>query len=243
MKTKFMLKFSFKTLVLLLSLSGFSQEKKKDSVVPKTEKYGIRVGADISKIARSLFDKNYKGIEFVGDYRLTKKTYLAAEIGNENKTTTDNTLNFTTKGSYFKVGFDSNNYQNWLDMNNQIHIGLRYGVSSFSQQLNTYKVYDTSNYFPVNENLSANSKFDGLSAQWVEVVAGMKVELFDNFYAGFSARLNYLTSNKKPENFDNLYIPGFNRTYDGKFGVGWNYTISYFVPLYKKAKKTTKIAK
>ena len=238
-----MLKFSFKILVLFLSLSGFSQEKKKDSVVPKTEKYGIRVGVDISKIARSLFDKNYKGIEFVGDYRLTKKTYLAAEIGNENKTTTDNTLNFTTKGSYFKVGFDSNNYQNWLDMNNQIHIGLRYGVSSFSQQLNTYKVYDTSNYFPVNENLSANSKFDGLSAQWVEVVAGMKVELFDNFYAGFSARLNYLTSNKKPENFDNLYIPGFNRTYDGKFGVGWNYTISYFVPLYKKAKKTTKIAK
>ncbi|WP_395076160.1 DUF6048 family protein, partial [Flavobacterium sp.] len=36
--------------------------------------------------------------------------------------------------------------------------------------------------------------------------------------------------------FDNLYIPGFNRTYDGKFGVGWNYTISYFIPLYKSKK-------
>jgi hypothetical protein len=34
------------------------------------------------------FDKGYKGLELVGDYRLTKK-YLAAELGNENKTTDD----------------------------------------------------------------------------------------------------------------------------------------------------------
>ena len=31
-----------------------------------------------------------------------------------------------------------------------------------------------------------------------------------------------------------LYIPGFNRTYDGSFGVGFNYTVSYFIPIYKK---------
>jgi hypothetical protein len=40
--------------------------------------------------------------------------------------------------------------------------------------------------------------------------------------------------NNKPSGFDNLYIPGFNRTYDGSFGVGFNYTVSYFIPLYKK---------
>lgn len=219
----------------------FSQEKKNDTIVPKTEKYGIRFGLDVSKIARSLYDNKYKGIEFVGDYRLTKKMYIAAELGNENKTTADNTINFTTRGSYFKVGFDSNNYENWLNMTNMIHIGLRYGVSTFSQQINSYKVYDTSNYFTLNQNLTPNIKYDGLSAQWVEVVAGMKVELFSNFYAGFSARMNYLTTNKKPQNFDNLYIPGFNRTYNGKFGVGWNYTVSYFLPLYKKAKTKTVI--
>jgi hypothetical protein len=44
--------------------------------------------------------------------------------------------------------------------------------------------------------------------------------------------LNRLVSNKKPENFD-LYIPGFNRTYDGDF-VGLNYTVSYFIPIFKK---------
>ena len=231
-----MLRYSFKILVFILSVSSFAQTAKKNTVAKKTERYGLRVGVDLSKLARTFYEKNYKGLEIVGDYRLTKKIYIAGEIGNENKTVDDDRVNFTTKGTYFKVGFDSNAYQNWLDMENMIHIGLRYGVSSFSQELNTYKIYDTSNYYPLPADVVSGKKFDGLSAHWAEVVAGVKAELFNNFYAGISVRLNYLVSEKKPENFDNLYIPGFNRTYDGKFGVGWNYTLSYFIPLYKKKK-------
>jgi hypothetical protein len=64
-------------------------------------------------------------------------------------------------------------------------------------------------------------------------VAGVKAEMFPNFYVGFSLRMHNLITNKVPDNFDNLYIPGFNRTYGGNFGAGFNYTISYFVPLYK----------
>jgi hypothetical protein len=61
----------------------------------------------------------------VGDYRLTKNIFWL-QIGNENKTTDDDRLNFTTKGRmYLKVGFDYNAYENWLDMENIISIGLR----------------------------------------------------------------------------------------------------------------------
>ncbi len=77
-------------------------------------------------------------------------------------------------------------------------------------------------------------KFDGLSAQWAEFVAGVKAELFSNFYLGFNFRINYLIANKEPSEFANLYIPGFNKKYEGNFGVGFNYTISYFIPIYKK---------
>jgi len=239
-----MLKYSFSILFTLVSLVNYAQDssvsekansKPKDTL-KKTQRYGLRVGADISKLARSIYDKDYKGLELVADYRLTKKMYLAGELGNENKTTDDDRVNFTTKGTYFKVGFDSNFYENWLDMENMVHLGLRYGVSSFSQELNSYKIYDTSGYFPPVLDVAAGTKYDGLTAQWAEVVAGMKAKLFNNVYAGFSVRLNYLVSEKKPDNFDNLYIPGFNRTYDGKFGVGWNYTITYFIPIYKSTK-------
>jgi len=214
--------------------AAVKQDKKKDSIPPKLERYGVRVGIDLSKIARSIYEEDYKGLEFVGDYRLTKNYYLAAELGNEHKTTDDDRLNFTTNGSYFKAGFDYNSYENWLDMENMIYIGLRYGVSTFSQTLNSYEVYNTDHSFGETSTIISGQKYDGLSAQWVEVVAGVKAEVFNNIYVGFSLRLNRLVSNKKPDNFDNLYIPGFNRTYNGDFGVGLNYTVSYFLPIYKK---------
>ncbi|WP_418262629.1 DUF6048 family protein [Flavobacterium faecale] len=203
-------------------------------VLPKTNRYGLRLGVDLYKLSRGFYDKNYKGIELVGDYRLTKKYFLAAELGTENKTTDDARLNFTTQGSYLKAGFDYNGYENWLDMENIISIGLRYGFSTFNQELNNYRIYNSSQYFGENQTLTSGQKFNGLTASWVEVVAGLKVQVIRNVFVGFSLRLNTLITNKKPDNFDNLYIPGFNRTYNGSFGVGFNYTVSYFLPLYKK---------
>ena len=213
--------------------------KTNDSIPLKTDRYGIRVGVDLYKLTRALYDKNYKGIELVGDYRLTKKYFLAAELGNENKTTDDDRVNFTTKGSYLKAGFDYNAYQNWLDMENIISIGLRYGFSTFNQELNSYRIYNSNPYFGETPVIASGKKFDGLSASWIEVVAGVKAKVFDNVFMGFSLRLNRLVTNKQPENFSNLYIPGFNRTYDGDFGVGFNYTVTYFVPIYKKKVKQT----
>lgn len=216
---------------------GQSQENvKKDSIVQikYPERYGVRFGIDLYKFSRGFYDKNYTGLEIVGDYRFTKKYYLAAELGSENKTVQEDNLNFTAKGSYIKVGFDYNLHENWLNLENMIYVGMRYGISSFSQTLNTYKIYNSIPYFGQSQLISPNEKFDGLSAQWVEVVAGIKTRVFNNFFVGFSVKGNLLVANSKPEKFDNLYIPGFNRTYDGSFGVGFNYTVSYLLPLYKK---------
>jgi hypothetical protein len=216
-----------------------AQEKattKKDSIPPKKERYGLRLGVDLFKLTRMLYEEDYRGIELVGDYRLTRRHYLAAEIGNEEKTVDEDQLNFTTSGTYLKLGFDYNTYENWLNMENIISIGLRYGVSSFSQTLNNFEIYNPNNYFE-EILLLPGEKYNGLTAQWIEVIAGTKVKVINNVFVGFNFSLKYLVSQKVPDNFDNLYIPGFNRTYDGKFGVGFNYTISYFVPLYKSTVK------
>ena len=234
---KYMLRFIFSLSLVCISLLGNAQTKDTAKVM-YPERYGLRVGVDLHKIARSFYEKDYRGFEVVGDYRLTKRFYIAGEIGNEDKTVDDDRLNFTTKGTYFKVGFDYNSFENWLDMENMIYAGMRYGVSSFSQTLNSYTIYDPTNYYGENTIISG-AEFDGLNASWLEVVGGIKAELFNNLYMGFSVRLNYLVSNKKPDNFDNLFIPGYNRTYDGKFGAGFNYSLSYFIPIYKKNKTTT----
>ena len=232
---KYTLKFIFSLALLCFSLLGTAQTRDTTKVV-YPERYGLRVGVDLHRLTKSLYDSNYKGLEVVADYRLSNRFYIAGEIGNEEKTVDDDRLNFTTKGTYFKVGFDYNSFENWLDMENMIYVGMRYGVSSHSQTLNTYKIYDPTNYYG-ETIITSGEKFDGLNASWLEVIGGIKAEIFNNVYLGFSVRLNYLVKKKKPDNFDNLYIPGFNRTYDGKFGAGLNYSLSYFIPIYKKNKK------
>ncbi len=215
---------------------------KVDTIIPvKKDRYGVRVGVDLYKLTRGLYDENYKGIELVGDYRLTKKYYAAAEIGSEDKTTEDDRLNTTTKGTYLKVGFDYNFYENWLDMENIISIGLRGGFSTFSQELNSFKTYNPYPYWGEMPWKTSEKTFNGLTAGWLEVVAGVKVKVYNNIFVGFSLRMNTLLFDKKPsDNFENLYIPGFNRTYAGNFGAGFNYTVTYFVPLYKKVVKPKK---
>ncbi|HEX8561445.1 MAG TPA: DUF6048 family protein [Flavobacterium sp.] len=208
-----------------------------DTIPPKIERFGVRVGVDLFKLSRSIYDKDYKGIEVVGDYRLTKNHFIAAELGNEDATIDETQLNFTTKGSYIAFGFDYNTYENWLNMENMIYVGLRYGIASFNQTLNSYTIYNPNPQFGEAPPIRSGEKFSGLTASWAEVVVGVKAEMLPNLYAGFSLRLKRLVTNNEPDTFANLYIPGFGRTYDGPFGVGFNYTVSYFIPIYKKAVK------
>ena len=226
--------------LLLFSTLANAQDKKKtvkDTLVYK-QKYGLRLGADFSKLARTFFDDNYTGFEIMGDYRLTKRIYLAGEIGNEERTIDNDFLNNTTKGSYFKGGIDLNFYKNWLDMENMIYVGFRGGASTFNQTLNSYEIYNVNNqYWNQQFTIEEGTEFSGLTAFWVEILIGIKAEIFNNFYAGINAQLKGLVAETVPDNYENLYIPGFNRTYDsGRFGVGFGFNLSYLVPIFKKDK-------
>ncbi|MFY7810908.1 MAG: DUF6048 family protein [Flavobacterium sp.] len=234
MKLKFILKYFFSISIYIFSISIKAQDTTAVSIKSFPQKYGIRLGLDLHKIAQNFYEKDYKGYEIVADYRVHKKYYAAVELGTENKTIADDRINFTTKGSYIKIGGDFNFYENWLDMNNSIYIGARYGTSIFSQTVNSYFIYDRNNYFPTTEVSNVGQKYDNLSAHWSEIVVGIKAEIFTNLFIGISGRLHILFSQTELDNFANLHIPGFNRTYEGSFGSSFNYTLSYLIPLKKK---------
>ena len=201
------------------------------------EKYGLRLGADLGKIIRSSLDEAYSGFEISGDFRLKKKLYIAGEIGIEEKKDITNYLDITTKGTYLKAGIDYNMYQNWLDMDNMIYSGFRVGASSFSHTLNSFQTYNTSQYWQTQFSSNQPQEFKDLTAIWVELILGVKAELFNNLFIGINVQLKGLVSQTEPNNFTNIYIPGFNKTFDSsKIGVGYGYTISYRIPLYKKDK-------
>lgn len=225
---------------LLLLISAVSWSQTTDTIPKYKDRYGLRLGVDLYRLTRSFYDKDYQGLELTGDFRLSKKYYAAAEIGTEERITREPQLNATTTGQYLKVGFDYNTHQNWLNLENMVFIGLRYGFSTFSQELNSYRVYNPNPYFGNGDFIEVNQNYGGLTAHWVETVAGIKAQVFTNVFVGFSFRLNVMLQEKEPNGFENLFVPGYNRTYSDRFGVGFNYTVSYFLPLYKKEKEIKK---
>ena len=218
---------------LFLSIGGFSQQK--TDTIKLKENYGLRVGIDLSKPTISFIDRDKKGLELVGDIRFLRNYYAAVELGYEDVISTEDYLNFTSKGSFIKIGVNYNAYQNWAGMTNEIFFGGRYGFSFLSQTLNNYSPNVNGTYFEGELN-DVNTEYKDLTAHWLEFVLGMKVETFKNVYLGTQISIKKMISTKEPENFKNLYIPGFNRVFLNDMGIGFNYTISYLIPIIKKNK-------
>ncbi|MBT8263164.1 MAG: hypothetical protein KJO05_10105 [Bacteroidia bacterium] len=232
MKLKHIL-LSFISIVLFTSVS-VAQETTNDSIPKQEDAYGLRVGADLSKPLRTLLEDGYSGFEIVGDFRISERFYAAAEIGNEKKERFESNLNSIASGSYVKIGADFNAYNNWLGMENAIYGGLRYGFSTFSQELLAYGIYTTNQTFPGTFRVDPR-EYTGLTASWLELQVGVKTEILNNLYLTINLQLKRKISETTPDNFDNLFIPGFNRTYDfSEFGAGYGYSISYLIPIFKK---------
>ncbi len=238
MKKKNIYLFFISFCVLFLNL--YAQESKKDTIVLK-DTYGIRVGLDLYNPIYTIFDSNRKSLEIVGDYRLAKKYYIAVELGYLDNKIEENYYNVVTKGQYLKLGINYNLYKNWLDMDNDIYIGLRYGFSNFSQEVDNITI-NSAVTLPEFQ-LTTPKKWDNLNANWGELVVGTKAAIFKNVYLGFSFSVKKMIKTKEPDNFKNIYVPGFNRVYLNDGGFGFNYTISYRLPIYKKNKVTAIKAK
>ncbi len=221
---------------LLICFSGLAQEEVEtvSDTLAKNNKYGLRVGIDLAKPLRTALEEGYTGFEIVGDFRVSKRFFVAAELGTEEKDLFESNLNVTTNGSYIKAGADFNAYKNWIGLNNSIYIGLRYGFSTFKHDLISFGITQTNQTFPT-EIIEANTEFNGLTAHWAELQIGVKTELFNNLFLSLNVQLKRMISEDVPDNFDNLYVPGFNRTNDfSEYGVGYGYTISYLIPVFKK---------
>lgn len=224
-------------LLACISLQAQVQDTIAISTKRRNDTYGLRVGLDLKKITQTLTDSRYKGFEIIGDYRLTKKLYLAGELGTEEKSITDNSVSTTASGGYLKAGIDVNVHKNLIGMRNLIYIGTRYGFGTYSQKLDRFSIATTDSFFP-SQQIDGTFDESGLTSHWLEFLAGLKVEILDNLFLGFSVSVQHKIIEDKPEGFDNLYIPGFGTTNDfSNFSAGFNYFISYYLPLYKKKPK------
>ncbi len=228
-------------IISFIIVQTLSAQSKNDSLFNEKIKapINLRFGIDLFQPITSQFDKNLKGFEIVGDLRVKENFYLSTEIGALERTQQSELINFTTSGSYIKLGFDFNMYKNWTGMNNQVYLGVRLANSIYNHNINNYVLFRTEQLFDEGDSVDSGystGKISDLNAQWIEFLVGMKVQVLKNTYMGFSLRLNRLLSNSPAENFGVLFIPGFNRVTDENiFGSSFNYTLTYSIP-FKRGK-------
>ena len=198
------------------------------------EKFGVRAGIDINKIVKSATDDDYKGLSISGDIRLKESFYVYSEIGNEEKQINSDYLNSSVKGTYLKFGVNFK-MNNDIRTQNIIYSGFNFGYSNFDQNINRYTIYNTNSTYWGESTINEPKNLSNLNALWVELVFGLKTEILNNLFLGFELQLKSIIKQKNIQNISNLYIPGFNRTYDSSgLGAGFSYTVSYLIPIIKK---------
>ena len=214
----------------LLATISYGQADQEKKLKPKrTDNFirmkGIRVGMDITRPFQDLWTKgNRYGSEFTFDMELRPNLFPTFESGYEVMKIKTNYINYTGKGSYSKFGFDYNllqaEHKNDKDM---LFIGLRYGFALGNQQVDQYMI--DSYWGPVTGHF-ANQK---LFAHWGEFLIGMKGEMFQNFFMGWTIRGKVKMNHKDLGMPPVYFIPGYGKAEKG-FTLDFTYSVYYNIP-------------
>ncbi|WP_157760592.1 DUF6048 family protein [Chitinophaga caeni] len=189
---------------------------------------GLRIGLDISRFAYLYFQPYRTDVTLMADARLNKNLYVAGEFGYNRTSHSDSNYTYKGNGAFVALGIDYNVLKKQTSkQRNILYVGARYGVALFNYEIPEYHIYDE---YWGNSSGSVPKQSD--NAQWIELVVGLKAEVFRNFFLGWSLRQRFLTTRRIPEgDFPPLVIPGFGPG-NKKSVFDFNYSISYQIPLY-----------
>jgi hypothetical protein len=217
-----MLNYVFKGLLLILII--FPAQGQEKRII------GLRLGYDVSRLGLYVFQPERKEMEFSADMEVKKNIYPIVEIGQSQIALSEETYDYQADGYYFRAGADRNFLKKiTANQYEMLFGGLRYGYSSFRQRADNISVSD-----PYWGDVTGGSIPEArVNAHWVEVTAGIRGELFKNFFMGWSFRGRVMLHQSAGENLTPCLIPGFG-AYNGKrANLGFTYSIFYRIPLYK----------
>ncbi len=235
--------------MLLLPVLAFSQDDE-DSTADKkivVTQNRFSLGVDFFQPIINSFSSARKTYELAIDYSLPKEMYLAFEagFGNANVNYTAPLLKYHTSNSFFRLGFNKSLLQRQhSDDWDMAFIGLRYAVAFINRGVASYNIENQ--YFGNSGGTVASTN---LTAHWIEITGGMRVEIVKGIFAGYNIRAKFLIN---PKNFKELApysIAGFGKgektavfdfnTYIG-FALKWNKKTPAPIPATPTPPPTTK---
>jgi hypothetical protein len=233
------LKLSCSLLLCLLVLFASAQQPEKPDTVRTTKKKtdtvkvkfyprSFRLGTDLISLIRTQTDKTYSGWEVNADVDCGKY-YFAFDYGHQAR---DYTLpyggDYHNAGSYWRAGVDINLLKKDPDRN-MFFFGIRYGGSSYSESATivTIDPYFGEIVKPLNNA--------AVTANWVELISGLRVRMWKQFWMGYTARMKFAHSVKGDTQMTTYDVPGYGIHEEGIYW-GFNYQIFWSIPLVTQKK-------
>lgn len=223
-------------LLSLFSLSPLSAQEKKSQRLEDGSRYryplfdGLIVGVDFFQPVVSLFGQQYANYQASLEASFYNRFFPIWETGIGWADDTPDDGNFTYKVSptlYNRLGVLYNfNYNSTAP--GYIYGGVLYGFSVFSYDITDIDL--TSSYWGTNDKAAI---YDCHSrAQWLEFLAGIRVNLYKGLKMGFSVRYKALLKAADYGTTRPWIIPGM-----GKRSGGFDFTYSVYYQIPIKTKK------
>lgn len=226
------LKYIIKPIILLSLFTGLLYSSS-NAQFRSDRLYGLRLGADLSRIAVHYLNPYRTDITIHADARIDTNWYAAVEAG-WNKTHLDNKpiFNYKSEGYFLKVGADYNLLnQSFPFESNMVYLGFRYGIARMTREVPGYQID-----YPYWGDVHGSFPSKTLFPQWAEAIVGLKVEVLNNLFLDWGLHLRLLITRNVDKAVRPYLIPGFGKaTSNAVFDA--NYTISYRIPLWKPRPK------
>ena len=244
MVARYLCRFAVSNVLLLsgmwlLSLcDGYAQTPAPEDTVTRREidyrPSALRIGVSINDLIRTVATTQDTRYSFQADLAFDRfmlvGEYGVAEASQQNNPTFDvAAFSYDSQGSFFRVGVDVNLLKDrqtgrYDAADDIILFGLRFARARIDDQLQFQSVnslWGTTTITQQNE---------GLAATWVEMTAGVKVEVFKNIFLGYNLRFKFARSFSDDPTLIPYFIPGFGRS-DREERFGFDYSIFYRIPL------------
>ncbi len=235
--------FSLLLCAILGVIPGWAQQP--DSVQQEKKFVGkgftpsaLRLGLSLNNIVETVLEdqSTYYGFQIDVPVRqfMFSVDYGRMDISRNNQQTEQPSRNFTysSQGSFFRAGVDVNLLKDKATDSNDafgdiIFFGLKYARSRLDDQLSFQTAGDS-----IYEATPLQQSNDKLRAWWLEMNAGVKVEIFKNIFLGYTLRYKFFRRFSDKTSLTPYEVPGFGKG-EQENAFGYDYYIFYRIPFRK----------
>lgn len=200
---------------------------------------GTYIGMDLYGIGSKLLGGDLLSSEINVAVNLKNRFLPTADIGfGTTDSWNDTGIHYKSSAPFFRIGVDYNTMAKKKEKNSFLYVGLRYGFSHMKYDISSLAIKDPAfggemgNPSQEDDIWGGSVPYDhpGQKAtmQWLEFVAGVRVQIYKSFYMGWAVRMKYKLSASVSEYGNPWMVPGFGKYNSNNMGV--TYSLIYKLP-------------